>query len=79
MIINSEVGLRFGDETHWGSTGSLNVTNSISVVNNLYNVWNFVESVGESFPGAIRISYSMVDIAEYDTLLGCQEGVRKVR
>lgn len=55
------------------------MTNSISVVNNLYNVWNFVESVGESFPGAIRISYSMVDIAEYDTLLGCQEGVRKVR
>ena len=75
LMINNEIGLRFGDEYEWGNNGSLIVTNSISVSNSKYNVWNFVDNLNGPKEGAIQISYSMMNEAEYDLKDGCLAGV----
>ena len=77
LLIGNETGLRFGDWTANQCDGSLEVINSISVGNSLNNAWNYVEARGEAQPGAMQISYSMVDQSNYDTLQGCLEGVPK--
>lgn len=71
LLIGNETGLRFGDWYEWRDPeGSLTVTNTISVNNSLHNVWNWVASTGLPRSGAIIITYSLVNEAEYDTSEG---------
>ncbi len=74
LLMYNEVGLRFGDWSDRACTGSLFVTNTVSVTNSSHNVWNFVVPQNGPQPGAIDISFSMVDHAEYDSLEGCLPG-----
>ncbi len=73
-IRHCDTGLRFGDWYNWGCNGKLTARNTISIDNRLHNVFNFdVLSDGE-IPGAIEISYSLVNDPAYNSGIGCITG-----
>ena len=66
VVVENEVGLRFGDSYDRGSQGRMLVSNSI-VYNNVDNVLNYDLKTGQPVPGGITISYSLVEDSELDS------------
>ncbi len=67
VMLNNETGLRFGDWYTWGDpSGSIEMTNSISVNNTSHNVWNWIVTTEQPKPGAISISYSIVNDSSFN-------------
>ncbi|MBU1937011.1 right-handed parallel beta-helix repeat-containing protein, partial [bacterium] len=75
VCLENEIGVRFGDSYDWGCTGILNVTNSIVTGNSHHNVWNYDFLLGGPREGAISVTYSIVNQADYDDGEGCMTGV----
>jgi len=73
VLLNNEVGLRFGDSYEWGCSGEINATNSI-LFNNSDNIKNFDLLTQAPVPGAIDISYSMTNDPDYSTCTVCISG-----
>lgn len=66
VVVENEVGLRFGDSYDWGSRGRMVVSNSI-VYDNADNVLNHDRKTGQPVPGGITISYSLVEDSDLDS------------
>lgn len=75
LVVENQVGLRFGDEYDWKATGKLTVKNTISVKNSKNNVLNDDTGSGGEVPGAIDIQCSMVNDSEWDGKGGNLPGV----
>lgn len=73
VIVNNKVGLRFGDSYKREHNGHMTVTNTI-LFNNEDNIWNYSLLTESAVPGAIDISYSLTNDAEYDSATGCLSG-----
>ncbi len=73
VLVDNDVGLKFGDGYDWGCDGSLVVTNTIAV-DNLDNVHNHDILTGGPVPGGIEITWSLVNDAEYDAGSHCLSG-----
>ena len=73
VIVDCDNGLRFGDWYNWGCTGQLTCTNSITW-NNTDNVHNFDVLTNGPVSGALDVTYSLTNDAEYDSNLGCLAG-----
>jgi len=74
VMIDNEVGLRFGDGYDWGCNGSLRVTNSITYDNG-DNIKNYDFLTGGPVEDGILISYSITNDEEYNNYQGCLTGV----
>ncbi len=74
VLVNNDVGLRFGDSYNWGCEGHITTTNSI-MYNNVDNILNFDLLTQGSVENAIDISYSMTNDADYDNYPNCITGV----
>jgi hypothetical protein len=74
VIIDNDVGLRFGDSYDVGCSGKLIVTNTIAC-NNGDNVYNYDIKTGAAVPEGISISYSLVNDEAYDHLQNCIIGI----
>lgn len=74
VVIDNEVGIRFGDGYNWGCSGNMNVTNSI-IYNNDKNIWNFDFLTNAPVEGAITIDYSMTNEPQYDDSPNCITGI----
>jgi Right handed beta helix region len=71
VITGCDTGLRFGDNyPNQDHTGSLTVTNTISVGNRLHNVWNFDPATELPSKNAVEIYWSIVNDPEYDDSTG---------
>lgn len=66
VVVENEVGLRFGDSYDWGAQGRMVVSNSI-VYDNADNILNHDRKTGQPVPGGITITYSLVEDAELDS------------
>jgi hypothetical protein len=73
VVVGNKVGIRFGDSYDWGCTGRMTVTNTI-VADNQDNVLNFDLKTGSAVEGAITISHTMTNDADYDGCPGCTTG-----
>lgn len=74
VIVNNDVGLRFGDSYDVGCSGKVTVTNTIAF-NNGDNVYNFDMKTGAAVPGGISISYSLVNDEAFDRAQNCISGI----
>lgn len=74
VIVGCDTGLRFGDWYDLGCTGTLDVLNTISDGNHIRNAWNYDLSLDGPREGAVTITYSIVNVAEYDGGEGCLTG-----
>ena len=74
VAIENNVGLRIGDSYSWSYRNFMKVTNSI-LYNNNDNIWNYLNSTQSPLEGALDISYSMVNDADYDDSPFCITGV----
>ncbi|MCI0512567.1 CotH kinase family protein, partial [candidate division KSB1 bacterium] len=73
VAVGNNVGLRVGDSYDWSYRNFMRVTNSI-FYNNGDNIWNYLNSTHAPLPGAIDISYSMTNDADYDHSPFCITG-----
>jgi len=69
-ILNSSVGIRFGDSYFSGCSGNIQVENSICF-NNIDNLLNFDLLTQDSVTNAISISYSITNDDYYDNYQNC--------
>ncbi|MFC2120002.1 CotH kinase family protein [Bacteroidota bacterium] len=74
VLLDNEVGFRFGDGYDWGCNGSLTITNSITY-NNIDNIMNFDILSGGPVENGIMISYSITNDEDYNNYLGCFPGI----
>ncbi|MFH1052107.1 MAG: T9SS type A sorting domain-containing protein [bacterium] len=74
VIINNDVGLRFGDSYDWGCNGHLSAKNSI-LYNNSDNILNYDLLLKAPVDGGIDISYSITNDEEYDSYSNCLTGI----
>ena len=74
VVIDNDVGLRFGDSYDWSYSGHLAVTNTI-VYNNQDNIKNYLNSTHAPYPGGIEIAFSMTNDADYDASPFCITGI----
>lgn len=74
VLVDNDVGLRFGDSYNWGCTGRMIVENTI-VFNNKDNIYNFDLKTQSPVDSGIVISYSMTNDPEYDHYPFCITGV----
>jgi len=73
VLVNNDVGLRFGDSYNWGCEGHIGITNSIMYGND-DNIWNFDILTQGPVEDAIDVSYSMTNDIEYDNYPNCIVG-----
>lgn len=73
VIVDNGTGLRIGDSYDWTYRGHITATNLI-LYNNEDNILNYLNSTQAPLPGAIDISWSMTNDAEYDTCQQCFAG-----
>ena len=66
VVVENEVGLRFGDSYTWGSQGRMIVSNSI-VYNNADNILNYDLKTQQAVPGGITIAHSLVEDSDLDS------------
>jgi len=74
VLVDNDIGLRFGDSYNWGCWGRMIVENTI-VFNNKDNIYNFDLKTGAPVDSGIVISYSMTNDPEYDHYPFCITGV----
>lgn len=74
LITDNNTGIRFGDSYEWDTDGTLTVSHTVSV-NNEINVLNFLHSTGEPHPTGLNIACSMVDDSDWDELANNIPGV----
>ena len=74
LITNNEVGIRFGDSYDWDTDGTLTVSHTVSIGNDV-NVRNFLNSTGAPHPTGLTVACSMVDDPEYDEVANNVPGV----
>lgn len=74
VLINNDIGLRFGDSYDWGCEGHITATNSILYAN-ADNILNFDLLTQGPVENAIDISYSMTNDFDYDNYPNCITGV----
>ncbi|MCD4663662.1 MAG: right-handed parallel beta-helix repeat-containing protein [Bacteroidales bacterium] len=74
VLINNDIGLRFGDSYNWGCEGHITITNSI-MYDNTDNILNFDLLTQGPVEDAIDISYSMTNDTDYDNYPNCISGV----
>ncbi|MDZ7288378.1 MAG: CotH kinase family protein [candidate division KSB1 bacterium] len=74
VAIENNVGLRIGDSYSWSYRNFMKVTNTI-LYNNKDNIWNYLNSTHAPLEGALDISYSMTNDADYDKSPHCITGV----
>ncbi len=75
VAVENNVGLRIGDDHHyWTYRDFMKVTNSI-LYDNQDNIWNYLNSTHAPLAGALEISYSMTNDADYDNSPNCITGV----
>ncbi|MFC1552638.1 CotH kinase family protein [Candidatus Latescibacterota bacterium] len=74
VVINNDVGIRFGDSYDWGCRGSMTVTNTI-LYNNTDNIRNHDIKTNGPVENAIGITYSMTNDSEYDGFMHCITGI----
>ncbi|HPR87729.1 MAG TPA: CotH kinase family protein [bacterium] len=72
--IGNNVGLRIGDSYTWTYKDFMRVTNTV-LYNNKDNIWNYLLSTKAPLAGALEISSSMTNDAEYDRSPGCITGI----
>ena len=65
VVVDNDVGLRFGDSYDWGSAGQMTVTNTI-LYNNSENIRNYDLKIGGPVENGIVISYSITNDPAYD-------------
>jgi hypothetical protein len=75
LVTGNDTGFRYGDSYDWDVTGTLTVTNSVSVGNRQHNVWNHVNNLNGPREGAIAIACSRVDSPDFDGANGNLPGV----
>jgi hypothetical protein len=73
VMINNNVGLRFGDSYDWGCSGHITAINSI-MYGNEDNILNYDLLTQGPIPDAIAISYSMTNDIDYNANTGCITG-----
>jgi hypothetical protein len=73
VVVDNDVGIRFGDSYDWGCEGTMTVTNTI-LFNNDDNIHNFDLLTQAPVDSAILISYSMTNDSEYDSSPFCITG-----
>ncbi|MCX6149161.1 MAG: lamin tail domain-containing protein [Ignavibacteriales bacterium] len=74
VAVDNNVGLRIGDSYDWTYKDFMKVTNSI-IYNNKDNIWNYLNSTHAPLAGALDISYSMTNDADYNNSPDCITGV----
>ena len=74
VLVDNDVGLRFGDSYDWGCSGKMIVQNTI-VFNNKDNIYNFDLKTQSPVDSGIVISYSMTNDSEYDHYPFCITGI----
>lgn len=74
VAVDNNVGLRIGDSYAWSYRGELHATNVV-LYNNKDNIWNYLNSTHGPLEGAIHISYSMTNDADYDGSPYCITGI----
>jgi len=74
VVVDNDIGFRFGDSYQWGCQGEMIVTNSI-LYNNGDNVHNFDLKTQAPVDSGIIISYSMTNDLEYNHYPFCITGV----
>jgi hypothetical protein len=70
VVVNCDVGIRFGDSYTWGCTGQLFIENTI-LHDNADNIWNFDFLTQDSVANAIMISHSITNDDHYDSYPHC--------
>ena len=74
VIVDNDVGLRFGDNYDWGCTGQMVVTNTIAYQNS-DNIYNFDLLTQAPVDSGIIIRSSLTNDPDYDGCPGCITGV----
>ncbi len=74
VLVDNDIGLRFGDSYDWGCSGKMIVENTI-VFDNKDNIYNFDLKTQSPVDSGIVISYSMTNDPEYDSSAFCIAGV----
>ncbi|RJP63254.1 MAG: T9SS C-terminal target domain-containing protein [Ignavibacteriales bacterium] len=74
VATENNTGLRIGDSYDWTYKDYMKVTNSV-IYNNGDNIRNYLNSTHASLPGALEISYSMTNDADYDNSPHCITGI----
>ncbi len=75
LVTGNGTGLRFGDSYDWADEGQMYVEGTVAVGNTGANVLNLPLATMKPKPGAISVSCSMVDSAEFDGVDGNLAGV----
>lgn len=75
LVTGNDTGLRFGDSYDWADDGVMHVEATVAVGNTGANVLNWPLATMKPKPGAIVVSCSMVDSAEFDGVDGNLAGV----
>ncbi len=74
VAVGNQVGLRIGDSYTWTYKDRMRVTNSV-LYDNHDNIWNYLLSTKAPLAGALEISWSMTNDADYDASPGCLTGI----
>jgi len=74
VAVENNTGLRIGDSYDWTYKDFMKVTNSV-IYNNGDNIRNYLNSTHAPLAGALEISYSMTNDADYDNSPYCIAGI----